>query len=71
MCCDSFYLCALAPVERARNDLSFTSFRETDRQTETETGRQTDKQTETETERQRDRETERELELANFILQGL
>ena len=52
MCCDRFYLCALAPVERARNDLSFTSFRETDRQTETETDR--DRQTGRERERRRE-----------------
>ena len=40
MCSDRFYLCALAPVERACNDLSFISARdresERDRPAETE-----------------------------------
>ena len=40
MCSDRFYLCVLAPVKRARNDLSFISSRdgesERDRPAETE-----------------------------------
>ena len=40
MCCDRFCLCVLAPVERARNDLSFIRSRdresERDRPAETE-----------------------------------
>ena len=56
MCSDRFDLCALTPVERARNDLSFTSSREreTDRDRDRQTGR------ERETQRDIERETHRE-----------
>ena len=54
MCSDRFYLCALTPVERARNDLSFTSSRERETDRDRQTGR------ERETQRDIERDTHRE-----------
>ena len=58
MCSDRFYLCALTPVERARNDLSFTSSRERDRQTETDRDRQTGREREMQRDIERETHTE-------------